>query len=316
MIKVDEAYINTIKAVRKKKPRLSTLYGMSKIFREVYDIPPYIPVSQVCFLEHGVNFQFNHFYSRLIESRNELIFLDNSYRVKNFYKQTHKTAFPIGPLFPKYRKLKNIGPQPDRKGTLAFPSHSSSDYDFSSGYLNYARELKKLPPQYQPVTICMYYYDLLNDKHKIFIEQGFDVITNGFVGESSFVDHFYQSLSKFEYITSNHEGSYAYYALEMGLPFFLYGEGLKTAFQKIGTANGINMTHYLQNEFLLRFSQASRFDVTKEIIITEEQKYLIDIIADEHNILDKVEVKELVLKNWKKLLGKKALDQIKKQFGS
>lgn len=115
---------------------------MDRIFRLVYKIPFYIPVAQCCLLEHGVNFQFSLFFERLKSSKNELIFLDNSHRVNEFEKQTENQAYAIGPLYPKYRRFKNIVPKLDRKGTLAFPSHSSSQFDFSEGYSKYAEDLK------------------------------------------------------------------------------------------------------------------------------------------------------------------------------
>ena len=79
MIHVTAEYVETQKAKNLGKPRLSDLYGMSGIFRQVFRIPNYIPISYICLLEHGVNFQFEYFYNRLLESENELVFLDNVY---------------------------------------------------------------------------------------------------------------------------------------------------------------------------------------------------------------------------------------------
>ena len=103
MLVVDQEYVERLKKEQKRLPRISSLYGMDSIFKEIYKIPTHIPIAQVCLLEHGANFQFSFFYERLLKSQNELIFFDNSHRVKEYNKQTGKKSYPIGPLYPKYR---------------------------------------------------------------------------------------------------------------------------------------------------------------------------------------------------------------------
>ncbi len=310
MIRVDDEYVEKVKKQGLKKPRLANLYSMSRIFREIYRIPAFIPVPYVCFLEHGVNFQFEHFYNRLLESRGELIFLDNSHRVANFERQTGKKAYALGPLYPKYRKAHGILPHESATGTLAFPSHSSSQFDFSSGYSRYAQDLLRLPERFHPVTVCMYYYDLLQGRHKAFEEAGFEVVTNGYIGEPTFVDTFYDTMRRFRYITSNHIGSYSFYALEMGLPFFLYGPDTDKEFIKISDLNGINMEQYLTNQFYELFKAAVSIGLPDEPTVTEEQKRLVAIIEDEKNTLPADVVRRLVKKGWISALVRKVLKKI------
>lgn len=311
---VDKNYIDNLINVPKKKPRLSTLYGMDSIFKLIYNIPFYIPVAETCLLEHGVNFQFSLFFDRLKESENELIFLDNSHRVNEFQKQTGKKAYALGPLYPKYRKLKNIQPREDRAGTLAFPSHSSSQFDFSQGYVKYVQDLKELPAHFHPVTICLYYYDIVQGHHQIFIDAGFPVITNGYIGDPEFVDHLYEHISSFKYVTSNHAGSYAFYALEMGIPFFLYGEGINVQLLQLEELNEMNMEAFVGNEFMNKFTAQMVFDVHREITITTGLRECVAYIQDEANVLSAINTRKLVVSQWKKLLLKKSLGWIKERF--
>lgn len=314
MLTVDKNYYESIIKVQRKKPRLSTLYGMDSIFKLVYKIPSYIPVAETCLLEHGVNFQFSLFFDRLKESQNELIFLDNSHRVNEFQKQTGKTAYALGPLYPKYRKLKNIQPKDDRAGTLAFPSHSSSQFDFSQGYLKYAEDLKNLPAHFHPITICLYYYDIIQGHHQIFLDKGFPVVTNGYIGDAAFVDHLYDHISSFKYVTSNHAGSYSFYALEMGIPFFLYGEGIEQQLLKLGELNQMNMEAYLKDQFMNKFTKQMIFDLDQEITITPGLKECVDYIEDTNNALTINDVHNLVMRSWKKLLFYKGLDWLNDKF--
>lgn len=193
MLVVDQEYVDKLGKEQKKLPRISSLYGMDAIFKKVYKIPSFIPIAQICILEHGANFQFSFFYERLLKSQNELIFFDNSYRVKEYNKQTGKNLIHY-PLYPKYRKIKGYKPKDNRNGTLAFPSHSSSQFDFSKGYKKYADDLKLLPAEFHPITICIYYYDILQGHHKLFIDEGFNVITNGYIADPNFIDNLYGRL--------------------------------------------------------------------------------------------------------------------------
>ncbi|MBK9398313.1 MAG: hypothetical protein IPN55_14175 [Saprospiraceae bacterium] len=166
MLVVDQEYVERLKKEQKRLPRISSLYGMDSIFKEIYKIPTHIPIAQVCLLEHGANFQFSFFYERLLKSQNELIFFDNSHRVKEFKKQTGKKLIPLGHYTQNIGGRKVIEPKLNRYGTLAFPSHSSSQFDFSEGYKKYADDLKLLPVEFHPVTICIYYYDILQGHHQ------------------------------------------------------------------------------------------------------------------------------------------------------
>jgi len=307
MIIVNDKYVELLRNKRTKKPRISKLYSMDYIFKLVYKIPKYVPVSYVCLLEHGANFQFNYFYERLLKTEDELIFFDNSHRVKSYYNQTGKISYAIGPLYPKYRKLMNIKPKTDRKGTLAFPSHSSSQFDFSKGYLNYINELKNLPDKFHPISICLYYYDIINGHFDLFRDAGFQVLSNGYIGDPQFVNNLYDHISSFQYITSNHLGSYSFYAIEMGIPFFLYGEDIDAELINNGKMNGVNMNDFIKDDFLQKVTKQTIFNINEKIEITPELKDSIDIIMDEKEILSIINVRSLVLNNWLGLLSKKIL---------
>ena len=302
MLYVDDKYVEELKKEGKRIPRISSLYSMDIIFKKIYKIPKFIPVAMVCLLEHGANFQFSFFYERLLKSKNDLIFFENIFRVNEYYKQTGNKSYPIGPLYPKYRKLKNYQPKHDRSGTLAFPSHSSSQHDFSSGYKKYANDLKLLPEKYHPITICMYYYDIINGHYKIFEEEGFTVITNGYIANPKFPDYLYEHISSYKYTTSNHAGSYAFYSLEMGIPFFLYGDDIKTNFKDFGLMNGVNMKDFVEENFLKTITKQMIFDINTDITITPDLKRSIEVIIDKDNQLSVQSVRNLVLKNWIKIL--------------
>ena len=123
-----------------------------------------------------------------------------------------------------YRRKNKIEKSPDAKGTIAFPAHTTPIIDDLSNMEEYIQKLKNLPDEFQPVSICLYYQDILRGKHKIFLEHNFPVYTAGYLEDQRFISRFYNILKNFKYATSNEVGSYIYYAVEMGIPFSIYGD--------------------------------------------------------------------------------------------
>jgi hypothetical protein len=69
----------------------------------------------------------------------------------------------------------------------------------------------------------MCWVDIMQGRHKIWLENGFPVYTVGHAYHEEFVERFYDLIRHFKFMTSNSIGSQTYYAVEMGIPFFLYG---------------------------------------------------------------------------------------------
>ena len=119
-----------------------------------------------------------------------------------------------------------ITQKPNAKGTVAFPSHSTYDVKSQFSIKDYCKTLKKLPKAFQPITICLFWLDYIDPKTEIYRKNGFCVVTAGpKLGNSlDFVKNFYSILSSHKYATSNDIGSYTYYAIDLGIPFFLVGQ--------------------------------------------------------------------------------------------
>ena len=120
--------------------------------------------------------------------------------------------------------------KPGARGTLAYPSHSLPDIDDVSDVEKYIRDLRTLPDEYQPVVVSLHYHDINKGRHRIFLDSGIPVYTAGTPHDYRFTERFYSILSNFKYTTSNFLGSYIFYSIEMGIPFFFHGD--KPVFKK------------------------------------------------------------------------------------
>lgn len=137
---------------------------------------------------------------------------------------TSKKAYCMQSPTVYYRRRYGIKKTFAAKGTLAFPAHSTPSIDDLSGYVKYVESLKNLPEMYHPITVCLHMHDINKGLDAIFVKNEFKVVSAGDPLDQKFISRFYAILKECCYTTSNIPGSYAYYSVEMGIPFFIYGE--------------------------------------------------------------------------------------------
>lgn len=89
---------------------------------------------------------------------------------------------------------------------------------------SYIDQLEALPETFHPLSVCLYWKDLLMGRALPFLKRGIPVYTAGHMFDPLFYDNFYKILSMFRYATANHTFSSSnVLALEMGLATFFLG---------------------------------------------------------------------------------------------
>ncbi len=147
-------------------------------------------------------------------------------RLHNEWIQMKDTpSYIIGSPFARYRRYMNITQNEDAKGTIAYPGHSISNIKANFDLDRYCDELKALPEEFHPITISLHPTDIRKyGWDKEFQSRGFETYCAASEWRKPFYENFYNKLRQFKYATSNEVGSYLFYAVEMGTPFFLMGE--------------------------------------------------------------------------------------------
>lgn len=110
-------------------------------------------------------------------------------------------------------------------GTLVFFMHGTPSVEWSGHDDDvYFEELKSLPEKFHPIVLCLHLHDVNAGFHKKLRQYGLEIVTAGNTSNTDFVDEFYRIVQSFRYATAQAWGSYVPYCVEMGIPFFFFGE--------------------------------------------------------------------------------------------
>jgi hypothetical protein len=108
----------------------------------------------------------------------------------------------------------------DRRGTIFFPSHSTGEYLPNQDFAELADRLVALPDAYQPVTVCLYFWDLRSGAREPFAQRGLRVVSAGHVHDPQFLFRLRHLLVDHEHAASNDLGSSCYFAIHAGCRYF------------------------------------------------------------------------------------------------
>ncbi len=151
-------------------------------------------------------------------------------------KESDIPCYILGAPFAHFRRMKMIKQSKSAKGTIAYPLHSIQNIQISYDIDDYCEKLRNLPEEFQPVTVCLHYYDILKyGADKEYEKRGFNTVCARDIeairktGKTTAADFeypigFYRDLRNHKYASANTAGTCAFYAVEMGIPFFLLGE--------------------------------------------------------------------------------------------
>ncbi len=106
-----------------------------------------------------------------------------------------------------------------REGTLFFPAHSTRFTSVEAEYDATATALAALPIEWQPVSVCCYYMDVLRGHHRPFLERGIPVVSAGHMYDPAFLVRLWHLLSMHRHAASNSHGSHTPYAILAGCSY-------------------------------------------------------------------------------------------------
>ena len=272
----------------------NSIYGFNAIIREYASYPSTLPL--FCRYEHGWNYLTESDAYDLLTDK-PLMLVWSRRRLQAWNEKSSIPAAIVGAPFIHYRKLKQIEKDSAANGTVAFPAHATPLIDAVFDIDEYCKQLKSLPIEFHPITICLHQHDLERKKDEIYKKYGFNVVTAGpiWVLGFEFVKKFYEILRSHKYATSNQVGSYSFYAVEMGIPFFIFGElaNMKNNGEPLRPAK-YNYLDYPVGIF------ATEMFPGPTQVISEEQKNFVEEELGVHDCLSGIELRQLLVESNKR----------------
>ena len=274
-----------------KEPFESAIcYGMGKWLKRYAGYPETLPLCVET--DHGPSLHDKP-TSTEVKSAAPIMLFHGARLAAVWKNMTNRPCAVMGSPFVYYRKMNGIEIKKEAKGTVAFPAHTTPLIESRVDWKKYCEELKQLPKMYQPVTVCLYWLDILKGYHRIYMDAGFPVVTAGHIYDEKFTERFYEILSNHRYATSNLIHSSTLYAVEMGLPFFLYGQ--QVSYYNYGDPN-VPKELYSPSQMHQTYNKANQLFSKLSNEITQEQKDFVEAELGIHTALSKRQIRLLLWK--------------------
>lgn len=103
-----------------------------------------------------------------------------------------------------------------RKGSIFFPQHSITTYSVDYDVEYAIDQLRALPVAYQPVTICLYWVDVLRGMHRAYIDAGFDVTSCGHMYDPLFLYRMHRLCANHKFTIHHDFGSAVVFSIKSG----------------------------------------------------------------------------------------------------
>lgn len=268
-------------ARQQRVPHYIHFYGMDYLLKKLLGFPSKAPLD--VHLDHGVIIRLDKPDQYLAGTNASLIFVDNTIR-KNMVPEK-RNVFVLGPLFMRYRRAMGFKYNPSARGTIVFPTHSSHHLSLKLDWKKYAEDLAALPSEFQPVTVCLYWLDVLKGEHKYFEDAGLNVICNGHMFDDNYAFNFYTNLVNYKYASGNEPGSFTFYAIEMGMPFFIFGPSAVVVNDGKDKTAGAKF-EFNDIDYAKRIKEVFAIDINElkgPLKITDEQRDTIGLYVDDKN---------------------------------
>ncbi len=209
--------------------RLNNYHGSGTILREYAGIPEDEPLAFG--IEHCVPYDQSvpHMADFLAEL--PIYLATTRTRAVVYEKHGDVDARPTGFAYGYARRNfhRRYGKAPvDRRGTVVFPHKSTKTLDRDFDRESFAARLADLPEHFHPITVCLYWKDVLRGTAAPFEKHGFRIVTCGHFLHPDFLLRFYDLCRRHRYSCSNSIATSFSLSVLSGCQFFYLDTGALT----------------------------------------------------------------------------------------
>ena len=199
-------------------------YGQAATLKRYAGVPLDRPLKAV--VEHGVHLD-DIVWQLDMDAPVGTLLSCSPWRAEVHRQNSNKHCEPIGfgYLYAKHVVQELAGEDPDsshRRGTLAFPVHSTHTISAQFFQAAYAKSLASLAEEFQPVYVCGYWKDILDGNLHEYERRGIPIVTCGHMYDPDFMLRFHDLCRHFRFAVSNAIGTHLFQAVASGCRFFFH----------------------------------------------------------------------------------------------
>lgn len=193
-------------------------YGQASVLKRYCGLAESGPLKAV--LEHGINLD-DQMWDHDQDSEMPVNFSPSRWRADVVQKLSNKKSVPIGFGYLYAQSLLDqAGPaSQSRRGTLAFPCHSTHSIRAIFDHDRYAETLLSLPAFMQPVSVCLYWKNYLMGEQVHYERRGINVYSAGHMFDPDFLLRLHDLCRVHRFATSNEVGSHLFLTVSSGCRF-------------------------------------------------------------------------------------------------
>gem|GEM_PF-106570 len=199
-------------------------YGFAALLKRYAGVLPEYQIKAV--IEHGPTMGFG-IWDVDVKSKLPAILPMSCYRVQFLKKKTAQAIIPIGPMITyaeHYLSNEELQKEKKRigKNLLAFPAHSTHHVDSEYDVHAHSRFLEKIGRDFDTITICLSWKDVLLGKAELYRQHGFECVTAGHMFDPLFMSRL-KSIIELATLTTSFELTSAFgYSVLMGKPHYYH----------------------------------------------------------------------------------------------
>ena len=178
-------------------------------------------------IEHGVYFDNSMNLAELKYFENPVIYTMGKQRMEFLTNNGIQNVYSIGPYIKYVRNFKTKKKREDLKTKLGktllvFPSHSIEGVDSVFNEKSFLNEIKECSKDFQTTLICMYWKDILDNRHIVYQNDGFVIVTAGYRNDPFFLSRLKDLIELSDMTMSNNLGTHIGYSIALNKPHYLF----------------------------------------------------------------------------------------------
>lgn len=193
-------------------------YGINAVIKKYAGLPITYPLKAI--FPHGLQLSESYISKAEKAGLLPILYYYSPHRRIVTEARMNKIAMAGASPFLYVKELMIHQPQPDRRGTLFFPAHSTHHITAEMSFELIAEKLSTLDTRFHPITICIYWRDFNLGHHREFENKGFQIVSAGHMYDPLFLYRLYTFCRMHHYSASNEIGTHLFYSVLADCSYF------------------------------------------------------------------------------------------------